>query len=197
LQCRAAGEVNELIVDLYIRELEAVEVVRDESEAFKLNAGAIAQDVEGKYPSSAQEDIADPEVEAPDLVIVEVSQSEDACIEGGASAEEQHMVQELADGVDRLRAVQVAAHDVKGRGGFPEMAPAAGEHARLHGAVRGEEGQHVAEDVVWEGAQEIAAGQPRRRAPALPSAPFHRTGGAERPELFPIISLGFSHIALK
>jgi hypothetical protein len=51
----------------------------------------------------------------------------------------------------------VATDEAQARGGPPEVAPAPGEHARLHGFLRWEEGEDVLEHFVGEGAEVGAA----------------------------------------
>jgi hypothetical protein len=51
----------------------------------------------------------------------------------------------------------VATDEAQARGGPPEVAPAPGEHARLHGFLRREEGEDVLEHFVGEGAEVGAA----------------------------------------
>lgn len=56
----------------------------------------------------------------------------------------------------------VAAADADGGGGSPEVAPAAGKAGHLHGLVRGQEGQHVTNELVQQGGERIAAKAHRR-----------------------------------
>ena len=51
-------------------------------------------------------------------------------------------------------------------GGPPEVAPAPGEHTRLHRGLHWEEGEHIVEDTVGEGADAVGAAH-RRRTVAL------------------------------
>jgi hypothetical protein len=49
-----------------------------------------------------------------------------------------------------------------------EVAPAPGEHASLHGRLRWEEGEHVAEDAVGESAYAVGDAHRRRTVLLLP-----------------------------
>ena len=53
-------------------------------------------------------------------------------------------------------------------GGPPEVAPPPGEHARLHGLLRWEEGEHVVEETVGEVPDTVGESHRRCRTLALP-----------------------------
>jgi 1,2-phenylacetyl-CoA epoxidase PaaB subunit len=72
-----------------------------------------------------------------------------------------------------LRAVHVVAHDTQGRGGFPEVMPAPGEHARPYGVLRRKEREHVVEDVVRDGRGQ----RPAATSPRLPTPPLRGHSG--------------------
>jgi hypothetical protein len=77
------------------------------------------------------------------------------------------MVHELTGRLHGLLVIQIMAHDMQARGGFPEVTPAPGEHARPHAILRRKERQHVVEDVIREGAEAVTGSSRRRRARAL------------------------------
>jgi hypothetical protein len=62
----------------------------------------------------------------------------------------------------------VKADDAQACGGPPEVAPAPGEHASLHGLLRWEEGEHVVEDAVGEVADAVGGGHRRYTVLLLP-----------------------------
>jgi hypothetical protein len=81
-------------------------------------------------------------------------------------AEEEQGVDEVDEPLSVVAALN--AGDAQGGGGFPEVAPAPREQARPHHFVRGEEGEHVVEEVVGEGADAVAMDA------LLPVAPLQR-----------------------
>jgi hypothetical protein len=78
------------------------------------------------------------------------------------------MVHKLAEFLDvDIVILIVKANDAQARCGPPELAPASGEHASLHGRLSWEEGDHVLENMVGEVADTVDADH-RRRTLALP-----------------------------
>ena len=79
------------------------------------------------------------------------------CLQRRASTEEQKAVHKLPDLLEGHRRLPVRADDSQASGRLPEASPAPGEHAGLHGLLRGEEREDVAQDFVREGTDAIAA----------------------------------------
>ncbi|BAT13092.1 Os11g0201933, partial [Oryza sativa Japonica Group] len=109
----------------------------------------------------------DPEIYPAGLVVVVVvvrPEPELAHVERLASAEEEEVVHELPN-VPHTRLlfhsppnpILTLAPNPQACGRLPEVAPAASEHARLHGVPRRQERQHVVEDLVRERADAVFA----------------------------------------
>jgi len=100
--------------------------------------------------------VTDPE---PDLVTVNSGSGDPElkCLQRRASTEEQEFVHKLPDLLEGHRRLPVRADDSQASGRLPEASPAPGEHAGLHGLLRGEEGEDAAEDFVRESADAVAA----------------------------------------
>ena len=102
-------------------------------------------------------------------------------------AEEQHTVGKPIElGRASPALVLGEAQDAQG---LPDRAPAAGEHARAHGIMRRQEGQHVEEEIVWEGADVVLAPRcssshaPRRHCvEQVPGAGAATGQGVQTPE---------------
>lgn len=75
------------------------------------------------------------------------------------AAQEQQAVDELVE-VLRAAPAVAAAGDADDRRRSPDVAPAAGEHARPHGVAGREEREHVVEELVREGADAVRAARP-------------------------------------
>ena len=83
------------------------------------------------------------------------------------------MVHELPE---LIHAVFVAiASDAQACREHPEVAPAAGEHARPHSVPRREETEDVLKDTVWQGFYAAGAALPRRFLGPLPSSPWRHS----------------------
>jgi hypothetical protein len=152
----AAGQVEPLILEIYIGKPQLPQLVRDETGSVEVKPEGSALDIKAERASFAHKDMLDPELQVWDVINLEVRQTELACVEGRASAECQKMVHKVPD---RLHA-RFLAHDTKARGGLPEVTPAPGEHASPHRVLRRKEGQHEVEDVVSEGAEEVTSSSP-------------------------------------
>jgi hypothetical protein len=88
----------------------------------------------------------------------------------GALTQGQQMVHELPEVLEFGTVLTVKADNAQACGGPPEVAPAPGEHASLHGRLRWEEGEQVVEDAVGEVADAVGVAHWRRTTALLPSS---------------------------
>lgn len=79
------------------------------------------------------------------------------CLERRASTEDQKAIHEIPGRLKGDRRLAVGANDAQAGGVLPEVEPAPGQHAGLHGLLRGEEGEDAVQDLVGEGADSVAA----------------------------------------
>ena len=57
---------------------------------------------------------------------------------------------------NKSKQAKVQAYEVaRGKARLPKHVPAGGEHARPHGVAKGQEGQHLLEERVWQGADAV------------------------------------------
>jgi hypothetical protein len=89
------------------------------------------------------------------------------------------MVHELPEFFDINIVIIVKADDAQACGGPPEVAPAPGEHTSLHSRLRWEEGEHMVQETVGEGADAVEAAHRRRTLALLPRRhPVEQATGA-------------------
>jgi hypothetical protein len=79
----------------------------------------------------------------------------------GALTQGQQMVHELPEVLEFGTVLTVKPNNAQACGGPPEVAPAPGEHASLHGRLRWEEGEQVVEDAVGEVADVVGVAHRR------------------------------------
>lgn len=92
------------------------------------------------------------------------------CLERRASTEDQKAIHEIPGRLKGDRRLAVGANDAQAGGVLPEVEPAPGQHAGLHGLLRGEEGEDAVQDLVGEGADSVAAAPLCDLAAAIPPA---------------------------
>jgi hypothetical protein len=98
----------------------------------------------------ARHNMPEPEVYVGHIIIAdELSiEREIAFLKGRASAEDQQMVHQAPEILHRHLLIWVAAPHTQARGGFPEVAPSAGEHASADGLRRRQEAKDVFKDSI-------------------------------------------------
>jgi hypothetical protein len=96
------------------------------------------------------------------------------------------MIDKLAQRVRALVSLMTSI-DTKGGHGLPESAPAGSKHARPHCVARGQERQHLLEELVWEGANAVLVARQSRFlvsfAFGAPSHSVEQVGRAEAAKL--------------
>jgi hypothetical protein len=85
-----------------------------------------------------------------------ITESELARAERSAPTDVQQTVQEVAELFHRSQELALGGKDAKVWSRLPEVAPAAGQHARAHGLLRLQEAENVMEDFVREGVDALA-----------------------------------------
>lgn len=118
---------------------------------------ALPRDTELEQPYLAQYDVLDPEAHTGHVVVGDNVEPELARVDRRSCAEEQKVVDKLAELMDGRELHLVAAGDAQACGGLPEIAPASGEHAGPHGLLRREEGEYVLQEIVLKGADDVSA----------------------------------------
>lgn len=114
----------------------------------KVNTIAVPRDIEPEQPNLAKYNVPDPEAHTGHVVVGDRSEPELTSVDRRSTAKEQKVVDKLAELLDGRHLRLLATGDAQAGGGFPEVAPAPGEHAGPHGLLRREEGEDVLQEIV-------------------------------------------------